>query len=726
MAQDLKLIKQLEIEVKKQTGEKLNEFSLKNRVRYSNSFTVDPQGNVVEILLHKIRNMAALLPIIVKFQHIINLVLTNAGLEDISSLKELKGLIYLGLNQNQIHDISSLLELKHLMLLDLSYNQVTHLPAEALDLGLEIKWKTRTSSYETGLFLAGNPLESPPPEIVQKGIDAVREYFKALEGEKQQALKEVKVLLVGDGAAGKTSLVKRLRGDPFDKNEYQTHGINIDNWSAGPEDFKINVRLWDFGGQEIMHATHQFFLSKRSLYILVLDGRKEEKTEYWLNHVRTFGGASPVLVVLNKMDENPGFDVNRSFLAEKYPFIKGFYPVSCATGKGIPAFKKALDRELAAVELIRTTWATNWFNVKTRLEHMKENFISYDRFREICAEEKIPGYAAQDTLVDFLNDLGVILHFKDFHLRETQVLEPRWITTAVYKIINSPILAAGYGILTLWSLGEILKPTPGEKPGFSYPPDKYPYILQMMKKFELCYALDEEHILVPGLLAVAEPKLEIQRAGALEFRYHYNFLPKSIMPRFMVKRHRDIKKDLHWRTGVVLEDKDCNVTALVKADEREQDILIIVTGTRKRDYFAVLRKTFRDIHDSFEKLAVEEWIPLPDQEKVAVEYRELLGFEEAGRNEIFIGKVGKAYSVAQLLSGIEKPEERQRKDQVIVREIIRVPVAKTIPGKKKRFPLIWKIVAGIVGLITFLSALATLIDSQAIKKFWDWLTGFLK
>jgi internalin A len=95
---------------------------------------------------------------------------------------------------------------------------------------------------------------------------------------------------------------------------------------------------------------------------------------------------------------------------------------------------------------------------------MEENFISYDRYREICAEEKIPGYAAQDTLVDFLNDLGVILHFKDFHLQETQVLEPRWITTAVYKIINSPILAAGHGVLALSSLGEILKPAPVKNP----------------------------------------------------------------------------------------------------------------------------------------------------------------------------------------------------------------------------------------------------------------------
>ncbi len=102
---------------------------------------------------------------------------------------------------------------------------------------------------------------------------------------------------MGDGTAGKTSLVKQMRGRNFDKSESQTHGINIDSWEVYQDDTKIKVRLWDFGGQEIMHATHQFFLSKRSLYILVLDGRKDEKTEYGLklNPPPTFasGGSEP-------------------------------------------------------------------------------------------------------------------------------------------------------------------------------------------------------------------------------------------------------------------------------------------------------------------------------------------------------------------------------------------------------------------------------------------------
>jgi len=71
MAQEFELIKQLEIEVKKQTGKKLNKYSLDyKRVKNLNSFTVDPGGNVVEIVLSGIRNMAALMPIFLKFQHL--------------------------------------------------------------------------------------------------------------------------------------------------------------------------------------------------------------------------------------------------------------------------------------------------------------------------------------------------------------------------------------------------------------------------------------------------------------------------------------------------------------------------------------------------------------------------------------------------------------------------------------------------------------------------------
>jgi GTPase SAR1 family protein len=76
------------------------------------------------------------------------------------------------------------------------------------------------------------------------------------------------VLLLGQGAVGKTSLVKRLTTNTFDPNEAKTEGIDIHRWQVNVDKEEIYLNIWDFGGQEIMHATHQFFLTKRSLYLL--------------------------------------------------------------------------------------------------------------------------------------------------------------------------------------------------------------------------------------------------------------------------------------------------------------------------------------------------------------------------------------------------------------------------------------------------------------------------
>jgi small GTP-binding protein len=510
---------------------------------------------------------------------------------------KLTNLTWLSLHENQLTSLPQEIgKLTNLTGLDLSGNQLTSLPQEIGKL-TNLIWFTLSLSQ----------LESPPPEIAKRGIEAVRSYFKSLEVEKR-ALNEVKVLLVGDGGAGKTSLVKQLFGEKFDKNEPETDGINLRDWKS--ED--ILVHFWDFGGQEIMHATHQFFLSKRSLYILVLDCRRDEKTEYWLKHIESFGGESPILVVLNKIDENPGFEVNRKFLQEKYKGIKAFYRVSCADGQGIKDFTGALNKAVANVELIQTMWPKTWFNVKTQLEEMTDNFINIDEYKEMCTKEKIIEKTDQDTLVDFLNDLGVILHFKDFELLDTHVLEPKWVTNAVYKIINSKKLAACNGILRLDLLDEILKKEAEDD--YYYPSGRYRYIIDLMKKFELCYEIDKETVLLPDLLEVQEPKFNFDNAAALKFVIDYDFLPKSVMPRFIVKMHKDIKPDLRWRTGVVLEDEALHSTAVIKADEENKKICIYVEGEQKRDYFSTIRKTFRDIKASFEKLEAKEMVPLPDNE----------------------------------------------------------------------------------------------------------------
>ncbi|MCV6638025.1 COR domain-containing protein [Candidatus Albibeggiatoa sp. nov. NOAA] len=583
-----------------------------------------------------------------QLQKLVYLELSNNFLQKLpESIGQLHNLTYLDLEKNQLKELpENIGQLKNLSKLYLSHNHIKELP---ISLG-KIK-----NPYQ--LFIYQNPLEKPPMEIVEKGVFAINNYFKSLQQE--YPLNEIKILLIGDGGAGKTSIAKQLLNQTFNPYESQTHGINIKPHTIKTKNkqgknTEVIGHLWDFGGQEVMHATHQFFLSKRSLYILVLDGRKEEKAEYWLKHIENFGDDSPVLVVLNKMDQNPKFELNQPFLCEKYQGIHSFHPVSCKNATGIEPLKQAISEALSEIEILQTVWGKNWFEIKTMLENLAQHYISHESYIDLCNKRNVTG-SAQDILVQFLHDLGIIIHFKDFDLRDTYVLEPKWVTEAVYKIINAPQLIDSQGILKLNCLDKILQPQ--NEYDYTYPLDKHRYIILLMRKFELCYKINSETILIPDLLPIVQPKFEFDYDNALKFKIKYDFLPRSIMPKLIVKQHTDILNQIQWRTGVLLYDKAYQATAIIKADNEDKNIQIWVMGQQKRDYFAAIRKTLWDIHKQFEKLGVVELIPLPDKDKkgqtIYVEYEQLIGYYLENIDIYFDGKLRKKYNVKQLLDGFE-------------------------------------------------------------------------
>jgi internalin A len=317
--------------------------------------------------------------------------------------------------------------------------------------------------------------------------------------------------------------------------------------------------------------------------------------------------------------------------------------------------------------MLKTTWAASWFNVKTHLENMEEHFISYKEYLDICTNEKITTKSSQDTLVDFLNDLGIAIHFKELELEDTHVLEPKWVTEAVYKIINSEKLAKCNGVLKVNLLDEILKQK--DKDDYYYPPDKYRYIIELMKKFELCYKLDAKQVLIPDLLEVEERIFDFDYDSSLKFIIEYDFLPKSVMPRFIVNMHKDIKGGLQWSTGVVLEEKDFQSTAVVKADHEARRIYIYVEGGQKRDYFAVVLAALRRINRSYEKLETTEMVPMPDDPKITANYKQLIRMEERGIDVYLPGESEKEYKVKDLLGTIAPEKATEEEILQILRKI---------------------------------------------------------
>ena len=229
-----------------------------------------------------------------------------------------------------------------------------------------------------------------------------------------------------------------------------------------------------------MHATHQFFLTKRSLYLLVLDSRltqEENRVEYWLKIIQSFGGESPVLIVGNKTDQHP-LDIDRTGLQKKYPNIVGILETSAATGAGIAELKAAIAKQVNNLPHVRDLLPETWFTVKTKLEELgkNKNFFTQDEYLELCDENEVTDETSQHTLIGFLHDLGVVLHFQDDRtLAELGILNPQWVTNGVYKILNDKALFKNKGVLTLPLLDKILNTS-------EYPQNKRLFIVEMMRK----------------------------------------------------------------------------------------------------------------------------------------------------------------------------------------------------------------------------------------------------
>ena len=328
-------------------------------------------------------------------------------------------------------------------------------------------------------------------------------YYLQIRGGKRP-LNEVKFILMGRGGGGKTSLVNRLVRNTFDPNSAKTEGIQITQWPVTIDHETVRLHVWDFGGQEIMHATHQFFLTQRSLYVVVLSGREgseDKDAEYWLKLVASFGAGSPVIVALNKMNEY-GFDVNRRGLQQKYPNIQAFVATDCKTGLGIGSLQNALFETLSAWKAWRVEFPTAWFEIKQRLSGMTESYLSFERFQEVCRKHGEHDAAAHAALAARLNDLGIALNYKDDpRLSDTYVLNPHWVTGGIYRILNADVLATRKGELHFADLSDIL-------PAENYPVKVHVFLLDLMRKFELCFPFPDEldRFLVPELLDKQQPE----------------------------------------------------------------------------------------------------------------------------------------------------------------------------------------------------------------------------
>jgi internalin A len=546
-------------------------------------------------------------------------------------IRHLPGLENLNLGHNRLSELPAWIgELDRLKGLNLEGNRLKRLPDEIGNLrALRVLWIKNNDLRELPkvllelplkeLELYGNRRLQLPESLAREAPDeALRYYFEARTSG-GAPLRELKLLLVGRGKAGKTTLIKRLAGDAPDENESETHSISIRELILECPRGSVRTRAWDFGGQEILHSTHQFFLTERSLYLLVLEprtGLAQRDAEYWLKLIETQGAGSPVILVLN-WSHGRTWRIDEVKLRRKFPSIAGIVSIDAFFGDGLDELRVMLANVVhTRMKDVWLPFPKRWREIKDDVAGMTSNFLTYDEYTDLCIRfgERRPD--AQADLAGILHALGLALYFgKDPRLHDTRVLNPGWVTGGVYAVIRSSSVMQNDGQLAASDMPRVLDEAEGQRVirAADYPARTHDFILELMRAFQLCYASEEEkgkpkRYLVPELLPEFEPLMtEEWDSAPVRLRYRYEVLPPGLLPRFIVRTHALSDGAPHWRHGVVLRHAESQ--ALIREESDRPELHVFALGgdvETRRVMVAIVRRELQVLHAEMRTQPVEE------------------------------------------------------------------------------------------------------------------------
>ncbi|GHJ47604.1 hypothetical protein Cs7R123_49460 [Catellatospora sp. TT07R-123] len=565
--------------------------------------------------------------------------------EEIGDLARLQRL---DVQHNRLRDLPERLgELSQLAKLDVGHNFLDALPA-----GLG-----RLTGL-TALDLRNNPLTSPPPEIVAQGGEAVLAFLRASTTSLQQWAS--KLMIVGEGRVGKTSLVKALSGRSHDVAEPTTHGLLISRLPLAHPARPVTMELsaWDFGGQDIYHATHQFFLTGRSLFLLVWnvsEGTERGRLRYWLDIITARAPQAPILIVATHTAQRPA-DIDLDSLRERYPAIVGHFSVDCAARTGVEALHTAVAQAAAGLPLMGASWPKRWVDTAAELIGPgRPPHVSAAALWQAMTRAGVADPEEQQTLALAMHHRGEILYFpEDDDLGDMVVLDPQWLNVRIAAILDDPAVAARRGTLTAADMATVWPDLPWA--------DRE-RLLNLMDRFDVSYRVrdsdDGARAVVVGWLPQSAPDISgLWQAADREIRVVYELpvLPPGIPGWFLARSHR-FATQYRWRTGALLRHPDSEHIGLLRSDVQRNRIALTVRGPLPAAFFAVLDDGLNLTFDRYPGLKITRWIPCRGHGPCDKEfdYAKVISRVKRGEHAIYCDEVDQPVDITGLLTGIAMP-----------------------------------------------------------------------
>ncbi len=516
-----------------------------------------------------------------------------ASLTDLDVLRKLTGLQHLDLGWcESLTDLDVLRELTGLQYLDLGECvSLTSFPRFVLDLN--------TLKY---LILHGTPLRDLPTELLGTNpydncLPGIRAEFEARhEGVERD--REIKLIVIGNGRVGKTSLCRRLIDNNFNTNEPSTHGVQFWNWDREVEQGPLHINVWDFGGQDIYYGTHAMFHRGRAVFLIAWEPEIERTPhyedrehglvhrnyplQYWLDYVNHMSPRSPVIVVQTQcLSGRVGKDhlpqtghLNQHNLNIRETFFCAEFEKNRENNRQqlTQYIEEAAEDALGTAEAQKL--ALSRWKVKRQLGDMiaaeTPKTISMDEFNELCAAECL-NKAHNREFLTFLHHCGTVFH-NEAQFSQQIVLDQKWACRAIYSVFERRssyrFICANGGRFTANDLADYCWDGQGK--------GEQALFLSMMESCEICFKLGknenkEDVYLAPELApkrdAVAKKILWSTDRETLWWRIEFPFLNPNLMRSAMCRLGEEyLDAATYWCDGLYIPDNATGAQILVEAE----------------------------------------------------------------------------------------------------------------------------------------------------------------
>ena len=563
--------------------------------------------------------------------------------DDLSPLLKLPNLRHLDIRCSDSVDLQLLTQLKNLESLKLNAFFHTNFPFELLSL-----------PHLTHLGVKGSRFLNVPQELTNQdnSLSFLRAYHHDLQQGSYPAY-EAKQLIVGNGRVGKTSLLKALyQLDTFNAEEDSTHGIQLYEAQiplTTPQN-QLSLSIWDFGGQELYHATHRIFMLGKAVYLVLWEPEMESKLledpedqpneaylsrnfplEYWLGNIRAINKESKIIVVCTKRDDSrEQFPAKLHALQEEYS-VDSFISVSAKTGYGVETLLTRLKYLYAQIPELGMPRPLSWRKVQEKLAVLRQNkpYITPEEYRSLCTTENLDT-ASADALLHFLGFTGYLLNFTENHI----VLDQKWALDGVYRLFDRehwyPLLK-GNALRKRSELAKCLR---------EFTPEQIELFLRLMMISEQALKLDKENedpsYLIPEFLPNTQAPAVADIWSAFSspiyhFRFRHHFFHAALIQRFIVQIAKLVERyDMLWHTGFLFNAE--GTMAIIQAYPAQGRFEVQIKGLEPEEMIELLEEEILRIQPGVPKSAFE--VSLTSQPDAWVNLEQLREKAKAGKTHL--------------------------------------------------------------------------------------------